>query len=242
VTRPPARGRPLAAGALAAASAVAIACGVVALAGAANAALIDVPVTGAPGRLVLSSDPYPVEFLDLSPGEARYWEVAARLEDAREATLSLELRADGELVRHPRGLVMTVESCDTEWTGLDGAPLCATGGRAVTVVTPADDYSTSSPRFELSPLTPEAPQYLLLTLAVEDSAAARADTTLMGLTGNMAVGLTATAFDDRPVTPPAPALPATGGDPAAVAGMLAVAAGMLGIGAALRLRRRGTVR
>jgi hypothetical protein len=233
--------RPIAAGALASASTVALACGAVALAGAAQAAFVDVPPTGEPGQLVLSSDPYPAEFLDLSPGDIRYWQVAARLEGARRATLSLELRASGELVAHPRGLVMTVESCDSAWITTSGAPDCASGAQSVAVVTPADDYSSSSPTFPLSPLAEGAPEYLLVTLAIDDTPAARADMTLMGLTGDMAVGLTATAFDDRPV-PPATALPATGSDPAMLAGLLATAGGMIGLGATLRLRRTGRAR
>lgn len=228
--------RRIAAPALAAASALAIAAGSIAAGQAATAALIDVPPTGDPGRLVLSSDPSPAEFLDLSPGDPSFWQVGARLENAERATLALELRKDGELVEHPRGLVMTVQACDAPWTGMDGAPGCAPGARAVTVATPSDDYAASSPTFPLTPLRPSEPEYLLITLAVEDTAAAAADTTLMGLSGTMGVGLTAAAIDDVPV---APTLPATGADPSALWALGAVAGGLVGVGWSLRLARRG---
>ncbi|OYC95716.1 hypothetical protein [Microbacterium sp. Yaish 1] len=220
--------------------------GTVLLAGAAAAALVAVPETGAPGRLVLASDPYPVDFTDLSPGDPYAWQVQARLEDASSATLALELRKDGDLVAHPRGLEVTVQSCAKEWTGLPDAPVCASGADLLTVATPAHDYRSSSPTFDLPALAADAPVSLLVTLAVEDSAEARADTTLMGLTGRIGVGLTAVAIDDVvPPVPPSPApvtglpgLPATGGDPSALAAVLALAGGLLAAGLALRLHRR----
>lgn len=138
---------------------------------------------------------------------------------------------------------MTVRLCDTPWAALDTAPACARGERHVTVVTPEDDHALTSPTFELRPITPSTPAFLLVTLALEDSAEARADRTLMGLTGEMGLGLglTATAVDGMPVVPGGSSLPRTGGNLAALLGVLALAAGALGSGAALRLGRgRGT--
>ena len=213
------------------------------LAGAASAAWVDVPTTGTPGRLVLASDPYPAQFLDLSPGDPRSWQVEASLEDATAATLELELRKDGELVEHPRGLTMSVQSCAVEWTDFPAAPSCTSGLEDVTVATPADDYSVTSPSFELPDLAATAPVYLLVTLAVEDSAEARADTTLMGITGAMALGLTAVSVDSLPPTPgpgplPNPLAP-TGGDLSGFVAALALAAALLAAGLALRLVRQG---
>lgn len=226
------------AGLVASASIAALAVGGVAVAGAASAALTDVPATGTPGRLVLSSDPYPAQFLDLSPGVTRHWRVDARLEDAATATLALQLRKNGALVEHARGLRMTVDVCDSAWS-TSAAPDCPTGARRVTAATPTDDYRVTSPSFELAPLRTGAPQRLLITLAIEDSVAARADDTLMGLTGDMAVGLVATAFDETPVSPPSGALAVTGPAWASVTGVAAIAAGILGLGTALRMARRG---
>lgn len=219
-----------------------LATGSLLLAGAASAALVVVPETGTPGRLVLAADPYPAEFRDLSPGDTRAWQVQARLEDAATATLSVELRKDGALVDHPRGLEMTVQSCAVEWTGLPDAPVCSAGAVPVTVATPADDYSGSSPTFPLPDLAAQAPVSLLLTFGVEDTPEARADTTLMGLTGDMGVGLTAVAIDGAvPVPPQPPAkIPATGGNLAGIASVLALAGAFLTAGIALRLHRRET--
>ena len=110
------------------------------------------------------------------------------------------------------------------------------------MATPADDYTTSSPTFDLDPLAADAPTYLLLSLAVEDSAEAAADESLMGLTGDMAVGLTAVALDDIPVPPTRPGamLPPTGADFTALLAMAALAAGALGLGTALRIARKGS--
>ena len=223
--------------------------GTVLLAGAANAALVDVPETGDPGRLVLAADPYPAQFQNLSPGDTRAWQVQARLEDASSATLALELRKDGDLVAHPRGLEISVQSCAEEWTGLPDAPVCAPGAQPVTVASPTDDYRFSSPTFALPELAAAAPVSLLVTFGVEDSPEARADTTLMGLNGDIGLGLTAVAIDDsvpsqpQPPTGPAPGsglpgLPASGGDLSALAAVLALAGGFLVAGLALRLHRR----
>lgn len=222
----------------AAASLVLIGAGGLFVADAARAAFVDVPPTGAPGRLVLSSDPYPAEFLDLSPGDPAFWQIRARLEDATRATLALELRKSGPLAETPRGLIMQVDVCDAPWAGFPDQPLCASGSRPVTLATPAEDYTSASPSFELRPLTPSAPQFLLVTLSVDDSAAAQEDTSLMGLRGRMGIGLTATSIDDVAVRPP-DRLPVTGFDPMALIGVGALAAGLLGLGASLRIARNG---
>ncbi|MFB2555602.1 hypothetical protein [Herbiconiux liangxiaofengii] len=235
-------------GAIGAAAVLALTAGSLLLADSARAAFVDVPTaTGMPGRLVLAADPYPAMFPDLSPGDPAYWRVDARLEDAARATLSLELRKDGELAEHPRGLVMTVDRCSVAWTGVEaGAPTCAEGAARITQATPEDDHSTTSPSFELTPLVPGSPEHLLVTLAVEDSAAAQADSSLMGLTGGMGVGLTATAVDGAAITPVKPSkgnLANTGreGMLSGVIAFGALTAGLIGLAlviARTRLRRQ----
>jgi hypothetical protein len=238
------RGRRLLAVLVAVGSAATISAGGLMIAHAAHGALTPVPVTGAPGRLVLDADPYPAEFLDLSPGDPAYWTVRASLQHAIRATLSLELRKDGAIVTHPSGLRMGIAECAEPWTALDAVPQCGSGSRPITVATPADDYAASSPSFVLTSLEPQSPNYLLVTLEVEDSAAARADETLMGLTGTMGVGLTAVSIDDVPVPPDRgrDPLAATGIDGAWLIGTATVAAGLVGLGAALRMGRRGVRR
>lgn len=216
------------------------------LADAARAAFVDVPETGGPGRLVLAADPYPAEFLDISPGDPAFWRVDARLEDAARATLSLELRKNGEVAEHPRGLIMTVDRCSASWTGVDeGAPACSDGLARISLATPAEDHSLASPLFELTPLRQGSPEHLLVTLAVEDSPEARADDTLMGLQGGMGLGLTATAVDGAPITPVTPgagSLANTGRDGmlTGLAAFGAMTVGLIGLAivvARLRVRR-----
>ncbi|MGA1836196.1 hypothetical protein VD659_04615 [Herbiconiux sp. 11R-BC] len=209
---PPARRRSRALTALVGVAAVAaLSAGSLLLADSARAAFIDVPETGTAGRLVLSADPYPAEFLNISPGDPAYWQVDARLQDATRATLSLELRKNGGIATHPRGLTMTVDRCSVPWTDPTTNPSCSDGFARIVVATPADDDASSSPTFTLQPLVAGSPEHLLVTLAVEDSAAARSDDSLMGLTGNMGLGLTATAIDDQPITPVTPVPAGSGG-------------------------------
>lgn len=177
------------------------------------AALTNVPETGTPGYLSLRSDPYPAQFLELSPGSPARWQIAADLRDAETATLTLEMRKDGELVDHPRGLEVTVERCDTEWAGFPAAPTCSANPVLVTRATPLDDYATSSPIFDLDGVTAASGTYLLVTLAVEDSPEAAADESLMNLTGDIGFALTATGDAPQATsTPtPTPSTPATPG-------------------------------
>ncbi|SKC35782.1 collagen-like protein [Okibacterium fritillariae] len=177
------------------------------------AVLNDVPETGTPGYLSLRSDPYPAQFLELSPGSPARWQIAADLQDAETARLTLEMRKDGELVDHPRGLEVTVERCDAEWTGLPDAPTCAANPVLVTEATPLDDYSSTSPVFDLDGLTAASGKFLLVTLAVEDSPEAAADESLMNLTGDIGFALTATgdSIGATPTPTPSPSTPATPG-------------------------------
>lgn len=205
----------------------------------ANAVLIDVPVNGTPGRLVLAADPYPAQFLDLAPGEPAYWHVEARLEDADEATLAVQLEAAGDLATHLRGLHIAVQECAPDWSGLDAIASCVDSGRQVLAVTPMHNATTATPQFNLRPLTANVPVQLLIVLHVEDSAQARSDVTLMGLESSLGVGLTAVSIDGKPVVPRAPTLPPTGWDATALGGIVLLGAGVLVAGLALRLQRQG---
>ncbi len=182
------------------------------------AALNDLPEPGLPGYLTLRSDPSPAQFMDLAPGSPARWEIDAGLQDADAARLTIEMRKDGELVDHPHGLEVTVERCDAEWTGSEDAPVCNDNWALVMDATPLDDYSTSSPVVDLDGLTAASGKYLLVTLALDDSPEAAADESLMGLTGEVGFGLTATgdgvAATPTPTpTPGATVSPGTPGTP-----------------------------
>lgn len=222
-------------------SAGVLVCGATLLASSAHADYREVPETGTEGRLVLLSDPYPVRFDDLSPGETHYWQVAATIQGAPTASLVLEVRKSGELVEHPGGLVVAIERCDTAWTGVEaGDPQCSGGRAPVTRATPTEDYALTSPVFDLDGVDERDGTHLLVALGLETDDTG--DETLMGLEGDIALGLTAAADDPaQPPTPgvpvPPPALPVTGADPL---GLLLAALGAVGLGLvalATRMRR-----
>ncbi len=204
----------------------------------ARAELVELAPNGAPGRLVLSTSHLEEDEHLLSPGRPSHWQISATVEDAARATLALELRKSGELVEHPRGLVKRIDSCERPWTDLDTAPVCSADQRHIVETTPADDHRTSSPTFELDPVTPGAPEYLLVTLSVEDSPAAAADPSLMGLRGDVAFGLIAVAFEPLPQAPaaPSPPLPGTGSSSAPAIALL-VASLLIGVGALIHWNR-----
>jgi hypothetical protein len=117
-------------------------------------------------------------------------------------------------------------------------PRCETGAREIALGTPTEKWSTGSPTFPLGPLRPTEKESLLVTLALEDSPAARSDATLMGLEGAVGLGITAVALDDAPVLPfRGGRLPSTGTDAGVLAGVVAAAVGALGLGMSLRVRR-----
>jgi len=249
--RPSRRG--VAVASLAAASVVALLSGA-GVASAAAADYIAVPETGAPGRLMLYSDPFPAEFLDMRPGEPAYWQIAADIDGADRATLAVELQKSGALVEHPRGLEVRIDTCATEWADVPSSPTCTTGAEPVTTAGPSDDYTTASPLFDLeAPLREDERRHLLVTLSIDDSVEASADETLMGLTGDIGIGVRAVAIDGDPVDPtppgepggpgdgtdpPVDGLPVTGGPAVPLGAIALVAAGLVGLGAALSLARR----
>ena len=210
--------------------------GMVLLASSAQAAYEEVPETGVAGRLVLLSDRAPAHFPDLMPGDVRYWQVAATLQGAESASLVLELRTAGELMEHPDGLVVSIERCDAAWTGVDeGQPACSAGRATVTRITPASG-TESGPVFDLDGVDADGTHLPVeLGLDGEDTG----DECLMGLTGEIGLGLTAAADEattDEPTVaaPPPSGLPVTGADPA---GLILTGLGALGLGTALAVVR-----
>ncbi|MBI9115644.1 hypothetical protein [Sanguibacter suaedae] len=140
----------------------------------------------------------------IAPGRPAYWEVDAWVVGVEGAAFSLELRKDGTLMTSPRGVTTTVERCSTEWTGIPDAPLCAGAGAEVVVAEPSDDLADSSPVYLLPDRGEQEPIHLLVTVALDDSPEARADQSLMGLTGALGIGITAEADDILPGGTPPP--------------------------------------
>ncbi|MCU1528651.1 MAG: permease of the major facilitator superfamily [Frondihabitans sp.] len=158
-----------------------------------------VPVPGAQGpHLSLGSDPYPATFLAMSPGSVEHWQIQATLVDA-SAPLTLQFRRSGALVSNPRGLRVAVARCDGPWANVSTKPVC--GLNEATVFGPAAASSLSeSNHYDLAGITHKEGKYLLVTLSLADTPAARADKSLMGLTANIGFGLTATGVP--PSAPP----------------------------------------
>lgn len=157
-------------------------------------------------ELLVSSDWGIAELSDLRPGSPAYWFVDAAVEGVEGARLTLQIRKDGELMEVPNGVVVVVERCSEAWVDGPGGPSCDAGRTVVVRATPDDDLSTSSPRYRLDSVDPDAPSYVMVTLSIEDTPENRADTALMGLTGSLGLGITAVEAvpgeTDPPTDPP----------------------------------------
>jgi hypothetical protein len=197
---------------------------------AAQAAFVDVPQSGTPGRLVLAADPYPFVADDLSPGDSRVWKVDARTEASEPASLTLEVRTGGDLARHPSGTRVRVERCDVAWTDA-ATPECAEGPVLVTELGPATAVAAMDTTFTLRALGPGVVEHLLVTVSLPDAPGSRGDDSLMGLTGDLGLVFTAASTQVDVVAPVEDAgeLPATGSTIGLVPGLLALAAGAAGL-------------
>jgi hypothetical protein len=218
----------------------------------AYAAFVPVP-TAQGAHLSLKSDPQPVSFLDMSPGSVEHWQIDASLVDA-SSTLTLQFNRDGALITNPRGLVVQVDRCDQVWTNVTTTPVCG-GGEANVFGPVAASSIPETTIYDLAGLTNTQDKYLLVTLSIPDTAAARADTTLMGLTAQMGFGLTASGADPTqpadpsdPLGPPDPGTPGTPSSPTSpsslaftgvdIGGLLLLAFGALGVGLLLMASRK----
>lgn len=181
--------------------------------------------------------------LDLRPGESVYWQVGADLTENLAGSLVLELRKSGDLADHAEGLVVTIDRCSDAWTSLDAVPLCAADEHHVLVATPLDNLSNQSPIYDLAGIPLAHGKHLLVTLSLNVAAGA-AEEDLMGLSGEIGIGLTAAGLDlpampepagDVPGEAPGGALAATGIDVLAL-GLIAL--GAIGFGALAAARRR----
>jgi hypothetical protein len=195
------------------------------------------PVPGAQGpHLSLQSDPQPVSFLNMSPGSVEHWQIDSSLIDAT-STLTLQFAGSGGLVSHPNGLQVQIDRCDVAWTNVSTTPACASGGTNVFGPAAASLVSETT-IYDLAGLTNTHDKYLMVTLSIPDSAAAEADTTLMGLTATVGVGLTATGADPtEPGSPSSPTTPGSPGSPSNLAftgvdigGLILLALGAIGLG------------
>lgn len=202
------------------------------------------PVTGAQGtHLSLQSDPNPVEFLDMSPGSVEHWQIDAAVVDPT-ATLTLQFARNGELITNPRGLHVEVDRCDQAWTDVSTTPVCGSGEATVFGPEAASAVSEST-IYDLAGITSAQDKFLLVTLSITDSAAAEADQSLMGITANVGIGLTASG--DTPTSPGSPSNPSNPSGPGGgslaftgvdILGLMLLALGALVVGLVLTGARK----
>ena len=191
----------------------------------ASAAML--PVAGAQGsHLQLWSDPGAASFLDMSPGSVEHWQIAADLVGPSSTLHARFWNSGGQLITSPHGLWLSLDRCDQPWTGMPSAPACAAGRAAVFASTAAASASQST-QWALGGIQDK---FLLVTLALPDTPAARADRSLQGLTANVGFGVTAADGDLAPVV-----LASTGADVGAVA---LLALGAIGVGVTVHGARR----
>lgn len=235
-------------------SAVSLCCGLALFSGQAWAVFVDIPETGAPGILSLRADPVPMEFA-ISPGVPAQVQIAADLVGPT-SPLTLQFTRDGDLVTHPQGLIVQLQSCAQPWSSFPAAPTCASGAVPVLGPIAASDPSLGVLVPAETPASPTAPiylagtvsstqsSYLLATLSIPDTPETRNDETLMGLETTIGFGFSVSGDGTVPTNPPvvppraAPSgLSNTGLD---IFAILLIGGGALGMGLALRSARRQT--
>lgn len=196
------------------------------------------------GDLVVKAQPHPTEFFDLSPGESRYWSIEASLLGAERGSLALRVFGAGALIDHPlHPLTIAVEGCDGMLVGDDPREHPRCEGAAYTTVIAEQPLAeiSSDPALDraehvwtLPDIIRDQERSLVVTLAVPAGGAD--DKTLMGLRGDIGVGLFAAGEDAGAQEPPVAETP---DDLATTGGMLPVsllliAAGTIGLGLVLR--------
>lgn len=186
-------------------------------------------------RLVVTAGPLPQDARTMSPGDARYWPVSARLHGAERATLAVRIDRAGALAEHPSGIEVGVRACPDPWVVTEPEPVCA-GGESALVDTAPLGATDRTPAFTLPSPGDDDAVHLLVTVALDDSFAARSDPSLQGLPSDIDVIVTASSIEGEPVPPSATALVRSGGDSSVSLALLTGAVILLVAGAATRRR------
>lgn len=211
-------------------------CALLALAGSvlivarASAAWVDVTETGRPGYLSLRSDPGTPHWSNLRPGDTAHWLIEASLADADEASLRLELDAEGPLIEAGR-LMVGVNGCSMPFVRTETDPHCE--GRAETVLEEtslaAVVTDAAADTYPLTDLRRSSPRYILVRLEVAPSAV---PDTMAGSTARIGLGLHAEGGDAEGD------LATTGSDANDLMPVVMLAAGLFGLGGCVALSRR----
>ncbi|WP_104135748.1 hypothetical protein [Cryobacterium sp. Y62] len=239
----PARRRGLLAVALVAA--VAVVSGLGLLSVRAVAVIQTVTTVSQPGILELTSSlPHDV-VLNLTPGKPVYWQIGAAVTQGLTGSLVLEIRKSGDLAINARGLNVVIDRCSEPWTNLETTPSCTNEREHVLVATPLDDNSSVSGFYDLAGISEARGKYLLVALSL-NVAPETADNDLMGLSGEVGIGLTAAGDNSstgQAMETPGGSYSAGGGDNLALTGidalaLVLVAVGVLALGIVVSMIRR----
>lgn len=200
----------------------------------ASAVFTELTESGTPGYLVLAQDTTTPLWSSLQPGQSTYWLIQASLHDAESSTLAIELRGNGDLIEYG-GLTGSVESCAGQF---DLSSLECSGSMS-TAVAPVQlrDLPSTGDRVQLANIEQGAPRELLVTLTLPSSTVIAE-----GETPSARFGLGVHASGEgnpsvTPIPPMAPRLPVSGAD---LLPLGILAAGFVGLGAALAFIRRVT--
>ncbi|MHA3684120.1 hypothetical protein ACXR2W_11470 [Leucobacter sp. HY1908] len=200
----------------------------------ASAVFTEITETGTPGYITLSRDTATPLWATLEPGQSTHWRIRASLESATSGSLAIELRGSGDLI-DDAGLTGSVDACAGAF---DLASLQCSGVATSAVSTVAlRDLPTVGDRIQLADIEQGAPREFLVTLTLPADAViaeGASQTARVGL-GVHASGDTVSPTTPTPAKPAAPQLTLTGADLLPL-GVLAV--GLVGLGAALVMRRR----
>ncbi|GAA1533083.1 hypothetical protein HD600_001930 [Microbacterium ginsengiterrae] len=193
------------------------------------------------GDLVVTAEPQPTEFFDMSPGDRRHWSIEANLLGAERGSLALRVYGAGSLIAHPHyPLTIQVDGCEGTLVGDDPRvqPSCD-GGEFTPIIaeqplagiSSEPHLDTAEDVWALPDILRDRTRSFVVTLAVPSGGAD--DKTLQGLRGEIGVGLYSAGggSPQKPVTQEPENLAKTGGlMPISLA---LIAAGTIGLGMVL---------
>lgn len=188
----------------------------------------DVPETGTPGLLSLTSSVLPLQVPWLAPGDSFSWQIGLHLRDQPAADAGLQFIPDGGLIDQGTGYRFTAHSCPTQWLGRSGVNSqlsCPSG--ASTLVEKDILQMDPAATMPLDDLSANGSSHILFTLSLPEGAAS---------SGSFTFALGFTAMGDE--TTPADELPLTG----FMAGLLPVAGALITGGLIARLVPRKGVK
>lgn len=202
-------------------------------AGAATAQAVQeqmVNATNGPLRLAVSR--YPLNFRELTPGDAVAWLITPRLDDGLSGELSLQILSDGPLAKDDAGARLLLQRCGEPWV----QERCGSGAGMV-VDGPLSRLEPAAVH-DLGTISSTDGSYFRATLSLPKNLPDR----LQASTATFALGFTAMGDEETVVAlppgqdRPRERLPLTGTN--GIAGMLALGLAMMGTGLLLRRRYR----